>query len=146
MDVRTDNLVRVAAVVPLRRGHVMPRVLVLSSSGLVRFRVKRELKHRGFEVVEADGGEGFVNRAVRAQRPDVILIDTCGTGNSGELVVRGLKGDPTTSSTPVIMFSDETPESPWNRADIFRFGADGVATRRDDFDALAETLSLHLKR
>ena len=121
----------------------MPRVLVLSPSGLVRFRVKRELKHRGFDVVDTDGGEGFANRCVRAERPDVVLVDTCAGSAAGERLVRSLKGDPTTSATPVVLFSDDEPLA---RAAVLLLGADGVVPRGDDFDALAATLSLHLKR
>ncbi len=121
----------------------MPKILVLSPSGLVRFRIKNELKPRGFVVVDMDASEGFANRAVRAERPDVILIDACATSAAGERLVRSLKDDPTTSATPVLLFSDDEPEA---RAAVLNLGADGVVPRKDDFDALAETISLHLKR
>lgn len=125
-----------------RAAEALPKVLVLSASALVRFRVKKELKPRGFQVVELEG-EGFANRMVRAEQPDVILIDTCATSPQGARLVRSLKDDPTTSGIPVLLFSDDAPES---RAALFGLGADGVVPRRDDFDALAETLTLHLKR
>lgn len=124
-------------------GPDMPKILVLSPSGLVRFRVKNELRPRGFVVVEANGAEGFANRAVRAERPDVVLVDACATSAAGERLVRSLKDDPTTSKTPLLLFSDDGPEA---RAAVLGLGADGVVPRKDDFDALAETLSLHLKR
>lgn len=121
----------------------MPKILVLSPSGLVRFRVKKELKPRGFDVVESDGNDAFANRIVRAERPDVVLVDAYANSSAGERLVKCLKEDPTTASTPVLFFSDDTPES---RALVLSLGADGVVPRRDDFDALAETLTLHLKR
>lgn len=120
----------------------MPKVLVLSASGLVRFRVKKELKPRGFDVVDTDGSEGFAARAVRAEQPDVVLLDTNANSIVGERLVRSLKEDPTTSTTPLLLFSDDTPEA---RAAVLGIGADGVVSRRDDFDALAATISLHLK-
>lgn len=121
----------------------MPKILVLSPSGLVRFRVKKELQPRGFKVVDMDGSEGFANRAVRAERPDVVLVDACALSVLGERLVRALKEDPTTSGTPLLMFSDDGPDA---RAALLGFGADGVVPRKDDFDALAETITLHLKR
>ncbi|MDP2342816.1 MAG: response regulator [Deltaproteobacteria bacterium] len=121
----------------------MPKVLVLSPSGLVLFRVKKELKTRGFDVVDSDGSDAFPNRIVRAERPDVILVDASANSTTGERLVKCLKEDPTTASTPVLFFSDDTPES---RSQVLSSGADGVVPRKDDFDALAETLSLHLKR
>ena len=121
----------------------MPKVLVLSPSGLVRFRVKPELQPRGFLVVEMDGAEGAAVRAVRAERPDVVLVDACATSTAGERLVRALKASPTTAHTPLILFSDDGPDA---RAAVLDLGADGVVPRKDDFDALAETLSLHLKR
>ena len=119
----------------------MPKVLVLSPSGLVRFRVKKELRPRGFDVI--DGDDAFANRLVRAERPDVILVDASATSAAGERLVKSLKDDPATSSVPLLFFSDDTPEA---RSAVLALGADGVVPRRDDFDALAETLTLHLKR
>ncbi len=121
----------------------MPKVLVLSPSGLVRFRVKKELKPRGFDVVEGDGADTVANRLVRAERPDVVLVDASASSSAGERLVRCLKGDPLTASTPVLFFSDDALEA---RSAVLDVGADGVVPRLDDFDGLAETLALHLKR
>jgi DNA-binding NarL/FixJ family response regulator len=120
-----------------------PKVLVLSPSGLVRFQVNKELRPRGFDVVEGEGTEAFANRTVRAERPDVVLVDATINSALGERVVKCLKEDPATASTPVLFFSDDPIEA---RAAVLSLGADGVVPRDDDFDALAETLTLHLKR
>ena len=125
----------------LRQGHV-PKVLVLSPSALVRFQVKKELNPRGFDVVDGSESDPFVNRLVRTLRPDVILVDASARAASGVRLVKSLKDDPASASTPLLFFSDDTTDS---RSQIFAIGADGIAPSRGDFDALAETLTLHIK-
>jgi DNA-binding NarL/FixJ family response regulator len=119
-----------------------PCVLVVSASGLVRARVRRELVPRGFCVVEAEGSLAAAPQAVRAARPDVVLVDEPTESNFGVRLLHALKGDPLSRAVPVLMFSDEAPE---RRSLVLAMGADGVVPRSADFDALAATISLHLK-
>jgi PleD family two-component response regulator len=119
-----------------------PCVLVISTSGLVRARVRRELSPRGFSVVEAEGSLAVAPQAVRTNRPDVVLVDDAPESDFGARLVRALKGDPASHAVPVLLFSDDSPE---RRSAVLRLGADGVVSRSPDFDALAATISLHLK-
>ena len=122
----------------------MPKVVVLSPSGLVRFRLKKELWPRGFDVVETDDCVG-ASKAVRDQHIDIVLIDACSTSSAGLNLVRRLKDDPAISRTPVLFLDDHVPAGD-EGAVLLAAGADGVVPRSDDFDALAATLSLHMRR
>jgi len=123
----------------------MPRVVVISPSSLVRFRLQRELSPRGFIVIDvADAGAGAA-RAIRDAAADVVLIDGgCATA-TGRILVKHLKQDPAIRRTPVLFLDDRDPGEEARRQ-VLHDGADGIVPRGDDFDALAATLTLHLRR
>ncbi len=123
----------------------MPRVVVISTSGLVRFRLRRELTPRGFVVVDVEHIDGGTSRAVREARADVVLIDANSGTPTGRHLVRALKHDPSLHKTPVLFLDDRVP-SDETRASVLASGADGIVPRGEDFDALAATLSLHMRR
>jgi CheY-like chemotaxis protein len=69
------------------------------------------LEHNGMHVVEAvDGEQGLV--MIRAEHPDLILLDLGLPGMDGRSVARELKADPSTASLPIIVVTaaaeDET--------------------------------------
>lgn len=123
----------------------MPRVVVISASGLVRFSLQRELGPRGFVVIQVgDVGQDAV-RAVRDAHADVVLVDAgCATA-AGRILVKHLKQDPEIRRTPVLFLDDRSPGEEARRQ-VLTDGADGIVPRGDDFDALAATLKLHLRR
>lgn len=123
----------------------MPRVVVISKSGMVRFQCKRELAPRGYHVV--DMPEAFtpaaVVRSVERARADVVIVDGNASSASSRFLLRTLKDAPSIGRTPVLFLADDRPD---HREAILSAGADGVIPRADDFDAVAATLALHLKR
>lgn len=120
----------------------MPRVVVISTSGLVRFRLKRELTPRGFFVVDCPdlGGVG-ATRAVKDAKADVILVDSSATSSACRFLMASLKLDPATRRTPVLLLAADSEAA---RRDVLAAGADGLIPEVDDFDALAAMLRLHL--
>ena len=121
----------------------MPRVVVLSTSGLVRFRIKRELTPRGFVVVDcSDIGGPCATRAVKDANADVILVDTGATTAACRYLMASLKDDPATRRTPVLLLAEDGEDA---RREILAAGADGLVPQVDDFDALAAMLRLHLR-
>jgi DNA-binding response OmpR family regulator len=124
--------------------NAMPRVVLISTSGLVRFRLRRELTPRGFVVVDVDN-IGDTTRAVANANADVVLIDASSGTPTGRHLVKALKHDPKLRRTPVLFLDDSAP-SEETRQSVLAAGADGIVPRGDDFDALAATLSLHMRR
>lgn len=66
------------------------------------FRLNFEL--RGYEVVGSQGTDGILEQ-VRAERPDLILLDLLMPGRSGWSVLEELKADPDLSGIPVVICS-----------------------------------------
>lgn len=119
----------------------MPRVVVISSSGLVRFGLRRALMPRGFDVVDVEAGADAA-RLIKGAEADVVLLDSAASSPACRFLMRSLKDDPATRRTPVLLIADDGVEA---RRSVLAAGADGLVPRVDDFDALAATLRLHLK-
>lgn len=63
------------------------------------------LKQNGFEVISAINGRSGIDQA-KAGKPDFILIDQIMPDMKGNDVLKILKEDPTTSTTPTAMISN----------------------------------------
>ena len=119
----------------------LPRVLVVSASSLVRFRLRRELQSRGFCVNEASEltGPAVVRAALGV---DAVLVDAAPTSSPCRYMLRSLRTDAATERVPVLLL---TADSPAVRQELLAVGADGLVPQNEDFDAIAATLSLHLR-
>jgi two-component system phosphate regulon response regulator PhoB len=81
-----------------------PTVLVCDDEPVLRMLVRATLDRGQYTVVEAgDGDEALAH--TRRHRPDLILLDMMMPGRSGSEVLRELRADPATASTPVIMLT-----------------------------------------
>ena len=79
-------------------------VLVVDDRRSLVWFVKRVLRQEGFRAVGAfSGGEGL--RAVRGERPDLIVLDTVMPDMDGFTVYRRLQADPTTAGIPVLFLT-----------------------------------------
>jgi CheY-like chemotaxis protein/nitrogen-specific signal transduction histidine kinase len=81
-----------------------PLVLVTDDDPATRELISRGLQKEGFRVLAASSGEEAL-RLAREKRPDAISLDVLMPGMDGWTVLRALKGDPLTSSIPVVMVS-----------------------------------------
>lgn len=119
----------------------LPRVVVVSSSSLVRFRLRRELQERGFAVTEASEltGPAVVRAALGA---DIVVVDAAPTSSACRYMLRSLRTDASTERVPVVLLTADTQTV---RQELLSVGADGLVPHNEDFDALAATLSLHLR-
>ena len=79
-------------------------MLVVDDDKATRELIARGLQKEGFRVLAAASGEEAL-RLAREKRPDVISLDVLMPGMDGWTVLRALKGDPLTSSIPVVMVS-----------------------------------------
>ena len=83
------------------------RILVAEDSLVVRAVVCDQLEEEGYEVVQAVDGESAL-AAVRARKPDAILLDIEMPGLDGHQVLARLKADPELSDIPVVFLTGRT--------------------------------------
>jgi CheY-like chemotaxis protein len=98
------------------------------------------LGHKRFDIHTASSGSMGLE-AARALKPDLILLDLLMPDMTGDKVCRILKGDPETSSIPVVIVSSGTREH--SRSIIELSGCDGLLfkpVRRDLLLAVVENL------
>jgi two-component system chemotaxis response regulator CheY len=86
------------------RSPAMPLVLVVDDATQIRRLVRLTLEHRAHRVLEAE--DGIVGlRTMRAERPDLVVMDVTMPGPSGLDVLREMRADPALAATPVIILT-----------------------------------------
>ena len=104
---------------------------------------KMMLESEGYQVITgANGNEA--HEKVRADRPDLILLDVVMPGKSGFEVCRALKSDSMTNPIPIVMFTVLGRE-----ADITmgkEAGADGHLLKPFTSESLLDTVKTHLEK
>lgn len=119
------------------RGSLGARVLVVDDSATIRAVLGKMLTQDGYEVVKAADGESAVSVA-QAQLPDLIFLDIVLPGISGFAVLRSLRRESRTRTTPIIMMSGNQQAT--EQFYVQRFGADGFVKkpfgRADVFHAI----------
>ena len=102
------------------------RVLVIDDEPHIVKVIRKQLEIAGFEVSAAgDGSEGLA--AVRAWRPDLVILDILLPGMDGYAVCEALKRDPALRQIPVLMLTAKA--LPAEQVEGFRRGADGYLTK-----------------
>ena len=79
----------------------MSTILIVEDNELNREMLSRRLERKGYRVMLAVNGEEGIELA-RSGSPDLILMDMSLPLIDGWEATRRLKGDPTTSATPII--------------------------------------------
>ncbi|MRS12593.1 MAG: response regulator [Actinobacteria bacterium] len=88
----------------------MKRILVADDEPHIRRLVSFTLKRYGYEVLEAcDGGQAC--EMVRAEVPDMVLLDVMMPVMTGYEVLSTLKSDPATAGIPVMMLSAKSQQT-----------------------------------
>ena len=109
-------------------------VLVVDDHRQIRALCRASLEDAGFRVLEAAEGQEAL-AAVRAEHPDLILLDIMMPGISGWEVTSALLADRSTDEIPIIFISARTEVA--DRLRAFELGAHGYLTKPFDPDALA---------
>lgn len=119
------------------RASVGARVLVVDDSATIRAVLGKMLAQDSYEVLVAPDGESAVELA-QAQLPDLIFLDIVLPGMSGFAVLRALRRDSRTRTTPIVMMSGNQQAT--EQFYVQRFGADGFVKkpfgRADVFHAI----------
>jgi DNA-binding response OmpR family regulator len=95
------------------------KILIVDDSRLLRIATERALVRAGYEVITAaDGEEGL--RLALESNPDLVVLDMMLPKLSGQEVLRELRMNPSSVSTPVIVL---TSLSQSNREKLLSEGA-----------------------
>ncbi len=86
------------------------KILIVDDSPTERFYLTDILVKNGFSVSTADNGEDALLK-MRADRPELILMDVVMPGANGFQVTRSIARDPELSSVPVIICSSKNQET-----------------------------------
>ena len=86
--------------------HTAPRkkIVIVDDDVLIRETVRLALDHAGYYVI-AVGEADRALAVVRAEKPDLVIMDLYMPGADGRELIRSIKSDPATAATPVILFS-----------------------------------------
>lgn len=111
-------------------------VVLVDDAADVRMLLQVLLELEGFTVTAAaDGPAGLA--AVRAARPDVVLLDVQLPGMDGTEVLRHLRDDPATAGLPVVLLTGAPAQ---DTEELLGLGATGVLRKPFDPDSVAAQL------
>jgi DNA-binding response OmpR family regulator len=80
------------------------RIVVADDEADIRRLIVFALRRRGYTVMEAGTGDGAL-ALIRAERPQLAVLDVMMPGMSGLVVAEALGADPGTASLPILMLS-----------------------------------------
>ena len=109
------------------------RILVADDNANIRKVVRMGFESLGYEVLAAENGVQALE-LVRAERPDLVILDVMMPGKSGYDVCAEMKGDPELRAIPVVMLTAKNLEEDqyWGR----ELGADEYITKPYDPEEL----------
>jgi len=116
----------------------MHRVLVIDDEADVRLLYRVNLRHAGFEVLEADDGERGIAAALE-HLPDVVVLDLMMPRVDGFDVLRALRSHEDAREMPVLVLTADSRSDHHRRC--YELGADDVMTKPFLPDALMRGLS-----
>jgi len=105
---------------------VTKKVLMVEDEKNVILGVRTCLDAVGYQVEVVEDGEAALD-AVRKEQPDLILLDLLIPKIDGFEVLKVLKGDPVTSSIPIIVLTAKAEDEDRQRA--MDLGADNYMTK-----------------
>jgi len=86
------------------------KILIVDDSPTERYYLTDILVRHGFTVTTADNGEEALAK-IRADRPQLILMDVVMPGANGFQITRSISRDPELSSVPIIICSSKNQET-----------------------------------
>ena len=86
------------------------KILIVDDSPTERYYLTDILVKHGFSVSTADNGEDALIK-MRADRPELILMDVVMPGANGFQVTRAIARDPELAAVPVIICSSKNQET-----------------------------------
>lgn len=81
------------------------KILVVDDDANILDALKFMLEDAGYKVETVGKNGGVINKEIRDDRPDLILLDVLLSGHDGRDICKNLKGQKATKNIPVIMIS-----------------------------------------
>ncbi|MBI2505594.1 MAG: response regulator [Candidatus Latescibacteria bacterium] len=135
---------------PLRQGFApaadadhLPKVLIVDDEAEARTALGEFLQEQGYVIREAVDGEEALAKTF-TEKPDVLLLDLRLPKLDGYQVCQTLKGNPITSTIPIIMVTalNTTPQ----KVKGIEYGADDYVTKPFDLEELFARIKMVLRR
>ena len=104
----------------------MAHVLVVEDSPDIAALIRHVLERDGHRVATLASGSDVLPQ-VRAERPDLVVLDVMLPGLDGLTVCQALRREPATAALPIIMLTARSEES--DRLRGFALGADDYVTK-----------------
>ena len=120
------------------------RILIVEDEEATRETWREFFEGSGYQVMEAGDGNLALDTA-RSERPDLVLLDLKLPGLDGYQVCQRLKGDPMTSTIPIIMITAFLT-GPSDTVRGIEYGADDYLNKPVDLDVLAARVRMILRR
>jgi len=121
----------------------MTKIFVVEDNEMNLDMITRRLVRSGFEVASATSGVGLVER-LRAERPDLVLLDLGLPEVDGFAVARALRGDLQLRDLPIIALTAHALTTDRDRA--LEAGCDDFTTKPVDFANLLGRIRALLER
>ena len=80
------------------------RIVIVDDDVLLRETLRLSLEHAGFGVRVVEDPASAVP-VIRAEKPDLVVLDMYMGAVDGREIARGLKSDPETAKLPVVFFT-----------------------------------------
>ena len=115
----------------------MARVLAVDDDPTILRLLQVNLEMEGHEVLTAEDGHSAL-AVIRAERPDVVLLDVMMPEMDGFQVCESVRADPDIADTPIVFVSARAQQADLDRG--YASGADGYITKPFDPVDLVETI------
>jgi len=89
----------------------MSKILVVDDMSVIREPIAASLRSNGYNAICASDGREALGLVRQTPQPDLIVLDLSMPGMDGMAVLRALRGDPKTLSTPVILLTGSTDKA-----------------------------------
>lgn len=86
------------------------KILVVDDSPTERFFIAELLTKKGYTVITAENGQEAMVK-VKAERPNLVVMDVVMPGQNGFQLTRAITRDPRFSRVPVIMCTSKSQET-----------------------------------
>lgn len=87
-----------------RAAHEQPRVVVVDDEAIVCESLRLSLVQQGFRASAVDDASRAL-AAIRAEKPDLVVLDLYMPGVDGREIARALKADPATKDIRILMLT-----------------------------------------
>jgi pilus assembly protein CpaE len=122
---------------------MMPRILVIDDDDGMLKLIDTALSTRGYEILKARDGTEGLNR-IRADQPDIVILDKMLPGIDGFEVARRLRREPDFGHIPILMITAATELNV--KLDAFNAGVDDCLIKPFEVEELAARTAALLRR